>query len=170
MELKLSPWELADEESALMANQIMQLDGHSGFLLFWEDEMDWSDWVQRNNDSALGINVFPGFVPGIQMKATLDGKLVGRVSIRFSLNERLWLDGGHIGYYLLPRHRGQGLGKEVLRQSLQIAKANNLAKVLIICAESNLPSRGVAESQGGVLERVEALADGERVARYWIEI
>ena len=76
-------------------------------------------------------------------------ELVGRVSIRHELNE--WLEdvGGHIGYGVCPSHRNKGYGKQLLIQSLPIAKKIGLDRVLVTCDESNIGSKKIIENAGG---------------------
>ena len=77
--------------------------------------------------------------------------------------------GGHIGYGVLPRHRRQGYATEILRQSLIIARAAGVDRVLVTCDEDNVGSRAVIESSGGVLDSI-VTVDGKRpVLRFWID-
>lgn len=127
--------------------------------------------MQRNNDAALGRNLaLRAGVPATQLKAVVDRRIVGRVSVRFELSELLFRIGGHIGYYLLPQFRGRGYGTEMLRQSLIIARSRGVGPVLIICDDENAPSAAVAERCGGVLEAVVPQGEGESaIRRYWIQ-
>ena len=72
----------------------------------------------------------------------------------------LWF-GGHIGYHVVPRHRGRGHATQMLAQAKPACQALGLTELLITCGEDNIGSRRVIEANGGVLERI---VDGE--ARY----
>lgn len=169
MSLRLSPFTIDDECAAIEAHEQMVVDGHRGFLLFWEETASWREWVQANNDAALGRNLAPRWVAATQLKAVVDGEIVGRVSIRFELNDHLFHYGGHVGYYVVPNQRGQGYAREMLRQSLVIARSRGVGRVLIICDDVNEASARVAQSCGGVLEAVVPDEDGTLIRRYWID-
>lgn len=95
--------------------------------------------------------------------AFVDGELVGRTSIRHTLNDFLLNVGGHIGYGVRPAHRRRGHATEILLQSLAITQRLGIKANLVTCDDQNVGSRTVIEQAGGVLEDVR---DGMR--RYWI--
>jgi predicted acetyltransferase len=70
---------------------------------------------------------------------------------------------------LRPLHRRRGYATEILRQSLVIARAAGVDRVLLICDQDNAGSRAVIEACGGVLDSV-VTVDGEPpVLRFWID-
>jgi predicted acetyltransferase len=98
------------------------------------------------------------------------GELVGRSSIRHGLTEFLEREGGHIGYGVLPAYRRRGHATEILRQSLVIARAIGVDRVLAACDDTNIGSIAVIEACGGRLDNVvESAAGGTRLRRYWID-
>ena len=110
-----------------------------------------------------------GRVPATFLVADVGGEIVGRSSIRFALNEVLAREGGHIGYAVLPWHRRRGYATEILRQSLVIARAHGVGRVLVICDEDNAGSRVVIETCGGRLESVIETSPHEPPKRrYWV--
>ncbi len=102
--------------------------------------------------------------------AEVDGRIVGRSSIRHRLNDLLAHEGGHIGYCVLPDHRRRGFATDILRQSLSIARAAGVDRVLVACDDDNEASRVIIERCGGVLEDVVQSRDDVPVPvrRYWI--
>jgi predicted acetyltransferase len=107
-------------------------------------------------------------VPGTFLVADVDGKLVGRVSVRHRLNGFLANFGGHIGYAVRPRYRGRGYAGEILCQSLIVARAEGVERALLTCDDENVASIVVIERHGGVLEDVRIDPDGVPRRRYWI--
>jgi predicted acetyltransferase len=112
----------------------------------------------------------------VQLVADVEGELVGRVSVRFELSGTLLTTGGHIGYAVVPAHRNKGYATEILRQALVLIRADGVDRVLMTCDDSNIASRRVIESCGGVFESVVPLEVGQSlfhdsdqvIRRYWI--
>jgi predicted acetyltransferase len=120
---------------------------------------DFDGYVQR----VLGEREYWG-VP-VSTLWYVDGvTYLGTVIIRHRLTPELARRGGHIGYHVAPRHRRQGHATAMLAAAVAHCRGRlGLSRVLVTCAESNLGSRQVIESNGGALENV---LDGE--CRYWI--
>jgi predicted acetyltransferase len=110
-----------------------------------------------------------GYVPATFLIADVDRALAGRVSIRHGLNEFLTNEGGHIGYAVRPRYRRRGYATEILRQSLIVARAEGVDRVLVTCDDDNAASATIIERLGGVLEDVRDASDGIPKRRYWID-
>jgi predicted acetyltransferase len=78
---------------------------------------------------------------------------------------------GHIGYTVRPSERNHGYAKGMLRLCLDAKRADRkftLGKVLITCEKSNLASRSVILSCGGVYEGDMETRGGITLERYWI--
>lgn len=101
--------------------------------------------------------------------ADVDGVIVGRTSIRHELNAYLLREGGHIGFGVLPAHRGRGYATEILRQSLVVAHAVGIDRVLVTCDEDNAASIATIERCGGELEGVVPTEHGPPKRRYWVD-
>jgi predicted acetyltransferase len=76
---------------------------------------------------------------------------------------------GHIGYGVLAEHRRRGYATEMLRQSLVVARAVGVDRVLVTCDHDNVGSATVIERCGGVLHSVIDCEDGVPKRRYWID-
>jgi len=112
MSLRLRPFGLGDEQEALAAHRALHEDGFT-FLLGYTAGMAWPDWILDVERTRTGVDIPPDRVRAAFLAAEVDGALVGRVSVRFELNEYLAREGGHVGYGVLPAHRRQGYATEV---------------------------------------------------------
>src|SRR4030095_9707363 len=82
-------------------------------------------------------------------------RIVGRVSIRHSLNAFLERVGGHIGYVVVPEFRRRGYATTILRLCVQIARGELGSKrILVTCDDDNIGSIRTIERNGGILENV----------------
>ncbi|MHB8379124.1 MAG: GNAT family N-acetyltransferase [Acidimicrobiales bacterium] len=176
MALRLRPYGQGDQSAALAAHEALLADDFH-FLLGWEATMSWTDFLHALDEQRRGVNLAENRVRAVQLVAEADGELVGRVSVRFELNEYLATTGGHIGYAVVPAHRKKGFATEMLRQSLVVIRAEGVDRVLMTCLDGNIGSRRVIESCGGKFESVVPLEegqtlcvdDGKGVRRYWID-
>jgi predicted acetyltransferase len=166
----LRPPSIEDESALRLAHSELAQEGHDGFLLnnFSDDYRNFAAFVQSVSDYWVGKNLSEGHVPSTFLIAEVAGEIVGRVSIRHTLNEFLFNFGGHIGYMVRPEFRRRGYASEMLRQALLVAKELGIEKVLITCNDDNLGSIKVVEGHGGELEN-KIDEDGGLLRRYWIQ-
>jgi predicted acetyltransferase len=96
---------------------------------------------------------------------------IGRVGIRYGLNEGLRLWGGHIGYEIRPSLWRRGFGRQALALGISHAHAHGLGRLLLTCADDNAGSARIIESHRGVLEGKgpHPLHPDMLTRRYWIE-
>jgi len=122
--------------------------------------------AERERGESLPAN----HVPSTFLFAFAGTRIVGRVTIRHSLNPYLERSGGHIGYVVVPEYRRQGYATAILRQSLQIARQElGLKRVLVTCDDDNVGSIKTIEKNGGVLESIVTGPDDYKpTRRYWI--
>ena len=93
---------------------------------------------------------------------------VGAINIRHYLNERLLLDGGHIGDGVRPSERRKGYATEMIRQALPICRKLGIDKVLMVCYKDNIGSQQYIIRNGGILENEIPSDNGKIDQRYWI--
>lgn len=81
-----------------------------------------------------------------------NGNIVGSGSVRLDPenNPNLSLTGGHIGYGVMPSKRRQGYGAMFLHLLLKESQKFGLKDVMVTCAEDNLGSAGVIETNFGL--------------------
>jgi predicted acetyltransferase/ubiquinone/menaquinone biosynthesis C-methylase UbiE len=100
-----------------------------------------------------------------------DGKVLGMISFRHSLNEYLAEYGGHVGYSVRPSERRKGYAGRMLAMCLERCIRFGLEKVLITCMAGNEASRKTILRAGGIYERTTRLEqENVDMERYWITL
>lgn len=94
---------------------------------------------------------------------------VGAVNIRHYLNDRLLLDGGHIGDGVIPSQRNKGIATQMIGLALEECRKLGIDRVLMVCDKDNIASAKTIQKNGGVLEN-EPVVDGIVQQRYWITL
>jgi predicted acetyltransferase len=164
MGLILRELEIRDEQEAIAAHREFP---DWEFLLSYKPNMNWGQYVEYFRKLRLGEDLPKGLVPATFFIAEVDGKLIGRSSIRHTLNRFLLNYGGHIGYGVRPEFRRRGHATEILRQSLTYIRGLRVDDVLITCHDENIGSATVIERCGGELENTVEF-EGQLLRRYWI--
>ena len=100
---------------------------------------------------------------------TVSNRFIGVVNIRHFLNERLLLNGGHIGDGVRPSQRRKGIATKMIHLALQECRKLGIKRVLMVCAKENIGSAKSIRNNGGVLEN-EIEVDGVVEQRYWIDL
>jgi predicted acetyltransferase len=169
--IQLRRLEPQDEKSFLLAWRTPWPEPRFPFVSGYEEGMDFADFLGQLDRFEQGIGLAPGRVPDTFLFGFLGDRLVGRLSIRHSLNDFLFRIGGHIGYGVLPEFRGRGIATSMLKQSLPVARSLGLSRVLLTCDDTNLASARVIEACGGRFEnKVLDEASGLERRRYWIAV
>lgn len=139
------------------------------FLLLWEPGLEWSNYLDILDAVRDLARVPEGLVRSDFHLAEVGSELVGRVSVRFALNDYLAAEGGHIGYGVRPAFRRRGYATEILRQAIGLARTEGVERILIVCDDDNVGSIRVIERNGGVLESVVTPpVGGAPIRHYWI--
>ena len=167
-DLRLRPVRVEDEAEVRSAHEAFLAEDFY-FALDLDPERPFADWVSALDQHSRGLDVRPDRVPASFLLAEVDGTVVGRTSIRHDLNDFLRREGGHIGYGVLPQFRRRGYATEILRQSLVIARAHGVDRVLVTCDDDNPGSIAVIEANGGQLDPQEPLLGDPPKRRYWID-
>ena len=146
-----------------------ELHLHGASLL---ETMDYDSWLSIMERSKREETAPFDWVAATELFALRksDGRLVGMINIRHSLNDFLRSYGGHIGYGVRPSERRKGYATQMLALGLAYAKEIGLKRVMVSCNKSNVASAKTIIGAGGVLEREFLHDDGEVVQIYWIAL
>jgi predicted acetyltransferase len=167
MELVLRAFAHDDETECQMAHEELAAEGFD-FLWGYEPSMTWDDYLSMVADYAAGRNVPDDRVASALLLADVEGEVVGRISVRYALNDFLFARGGHIGYAVRPAFRRRGYATQILTRGLDIAHEHGIDPVLVTCNDVNVASAAVIERVGGVYDSMFVDDDGSRIRRYWI--
>lgn len=165
--MELRGLRLEDEAEARSAHAELATEGFA-FLPFFEPGEPWVEYLGRIGGLSRGEGLGSRFVPWTDLYGVVDGVVVGRVSVRHRLNERLAQVGGHIGYGVRRAYRRRGYATELLRAGLVITRGLGIDPALVTCDDDNLGSATVIERCGGVLEDVRSVPGGSLKRRYWV--
>jgi predicted acetyltransferase len=135
---------------------------------------------EKTADFEAYVNELLGFSNGLGLPGSYvpystfwlvdaHNRVLGLVSIRHRLNERLRQEGGHIGYTIRPSERGKGHATRLLALALAEAKSLGIERALLTCDKTNLASRRVILANGGVLSG-ESVVNGKEKFIFWIEV
>lgn len=139
------------------------------FAFGFDGASAFSDYVKQLEEHSRGVGVPDNFVPNTFFVGIVDGVVVGRLSLRHTLNDFLARFGGHIGYGVVPSQRRRGYATEMLRQAIPSCASLGIERALISCDEHNVASRKVIEACGGIFERIVDCQDsGIPKRRYWL--
>ncbi|MBI5457040.1 GNAT family N-acetyltransferase [Candidatus Kaiserbacteria bacterium] len=134
-------------------------------------ERDFPQFIKELNEHSLGLHMPEGYVPETMYWLIDGGEYIGQINIRHELNEHLRQIGGHIGYDIRSSKRNKGYGTAQLQLMLPKAKEMGLTRVLITCDVTNIGSRKIIESAGGVLENQAPNPDtGIDKLRFWVSL
>lgn len=162
---------IQDESVFLEGMKEWSEEDRSWYTFEWKPTISFKDHLIRLEKNYRGEDLESGRVSSSMLYGFVDGVIVGRVSIRHSLNDFMKVYGGHIGYAVAEKFRKNGYATEIMRQTLPICKSLGLSKVLVTCDDKNIPSIKIIEKFGGKLEETIWDVNHKRFTRrYWINI
>ena len=160
-----------DEIAFLDGLQEWQGEDPIWYSFIWKPGMLFKEMLEALKKESMGIDLPAGRVPHTMLYGFLDGKIIGRLSLRHTLNDYLRRRGGHIGYAVAKRFRQKGYATEMVSQGLGFCKSLGIHEVMVTCADENTPSWKIIERFGGKLQdKVWDEEDEEMIRRYWISI
>ena len=83
---------------------------HGGVGSTWKRAKNYEDWLKIVEQQEDAANLPAGWVPAIKFLSFDEtGLPLGFLALRLSLNDKLFVEGGHIGYSIRPSQRRKGL-------------------------------------------------------------
>ncbi len=135
-----------------------------------ERSTSFEEWLKACDENEHKERITKERVPATQYLAVRqsDGRLVGMISVRHSLNEFLKLVGGYIGYSVRKSERRKEYASQMLRLALFRCKELGIKHVLITCESTNTASAGVIKANGGIFEKQVVTEEFGKLDHYWI--
>ena len=162
MELRLMPPDISHEEemkayaTAFAQNGEKTIHGSNGLNRI-EKYQDWLDHIKKNRkDRVNGRFTSETFL----VQRVVDGKIIGIVDVRHTLNDDE-IQYGHVGGSILPGERGKGYGTEMTRLGIQKAIEFGNDKVYMSCDSTNAASKKMIENNGLVFVYEYVFGEGE---------
>ncbi len=161
------------DQVRLYREEFLAADSHmdgAGPLRRYPDPRDWLAVVRAYADPA---GVPEGRVQASQFLCLreTDGRLLGMIQLRHTLNEYLRLYAGHIGYSVRPSERRKGVAAWMLGALLPYCRELGLTRVMISCEPRNEASRRTILSNGGVYDKtVRVPEEAIELEQYWITL
>jgi predicted acetyltransferase len=160
-----------DEQSFLRGVEYWRGEEIDWYTFDWKEGMSHADHLERLRKNKLGLDLKAGIVPSSMLYALVGSEIVGRMNIRHELNDYLARRGGHIGYAVAPKFRGNGYATEIMKQTFPVLQSLGLEKILVTCSDSNTPSWKIIERFSGVLEsKLFDENSKEIIRRYWMKV
>ena len=129
---------------------------------------DYTEWCRTIDANTKEETVNPNWVITDTFFAVDDGRIVGIIDFRHTLNDFL-KDLGHCGYSVRPSERRKGFATEMLRQLLEVAQKTGMNELYLSVERKNEPSVKTIIRNGGVYERSFEI-DGEQADIYRIAL
>lgn len=146
------------------------MDGCS-MLEDFENPLEWLAWLDRLAGEQPAGSKYVSATEMVYIRES-DGRIVGMIDIRHTLNDYLRAYGGNIGYSVHPDERRKGYASAMLRKALPYCREKlGLKKVMISCLTTNEASRRTILSNGGLYDStVHEPAENEDIERYYITL
>lgn len=117
---------------------------------------DYKRWLITNDLQSQKTEIEDGWkVPQSVFWLYVDKKPVGFGKVRHFLTEKLLLEGGTLGYAIIPEERNKGYGTVLLRELLIESNRLKIDKVLLTIRNNNIPSIKVALANGGEIKKTD---------------
>ena len=127
---------------------------------------DFTEWVEKIHSNAIDGDEQWG--KSLRYLCFDESTLVGLLSIRYNLPERLTEIYGDIGYGVRPSERNKGYASEMVRYALAVCKEQGMNQVILGCFKDNLASASTIRKNGGILLRENDNYQAGRISQYYL--
>lgn len=161
--------ELTKQDEAAFKKAIEQTPSDPNFAHYYDKGITFDKYLYILSSVKLGYELPPGHVPAVILYGFVGNTIVGRLTLRFDLNEEMINTAGHIGVVVVPDYRKKGYATEIMKQGLAIAKKADMPRILLTCSDTAEVPRKLIEKCGGALENTymdPVAKDLKR--RYWV--
>jgi predicted acetyltransferase len=141
---------------------------NSGILRKMNPER-FEEMVQAIHEIEIG-NGERGVQESVYFLVNEKDRILGAVTIRHSLTERMFNTEGHIGAGIRPSARRKGYATKILELALDKMRALDIPNALVTCNEDNIGSEKAIIKNGGVRDDDFLESHGNTVKRYWITL
>ena len=114
---------------------------------------NYKSWLLENENYSKSIGLQDWMVPQTTFWLFCDEIPVGIGRIRHYLNENLKKDGGHIGYAISSKYRGNGYGNKILELLIKECSKMKIIEIHIGANKENERSNKIIVHNGGELCR-----------------
>lgn len=115
------------------------------------DHQDFNAMLARIESFRQGQNLPEGYAASTTYWLIDNDELIGVSNLRHDLTPQIERAGGHIGLSIRPSYRGKGLGKLLLRLTLEQAQIMGIKEAHIHCEATNPASAAMIIANGGKL-------------------
>lgn len=162
--------ELNKNDEAAFNKAIEQTPSDPNFAHYYDKGISFDRYLYILNSVKLGFELPPDHVPATILYGFQDGNIVGRLTLRYNLNEEMQNTVGHIGVIVIPDYRKQGFATQMMKQGLEIAQRADMPRILLTCSDDAETPRKLIEKCGGVLENTYMdQAEKKLKRRYWVD-
>lgn len=117
---------------------------------------EFQKWLYAADDNSKQESIIDGWkVPQTTYWCLQGDKPVGCGKVRHFMTSSLLVEGGNVGYAIVPEARNKGLGKQFLALLLKESKKLGIEDVLLTIKQENKASVRVALANGGVIDKTE---------------
>ena len=127
---------------------------------------DYNVWVEKIHRNAIVGDLEWG--KSLLYLCFEKQKLVGLLSIRYSLPRELSKKYGDIGYGVRPSERNKGYATTMLKYALSICKDKGLKEVILGCYKDNEASSTVIKKNGGILFAEDDSYKKGKISQYYL--
>lgn len=152
---QLTVRDLTIQDEKAFQKALQQTDATDpNFAHYYTKGMRFEQYLYVLNSVKLGFELPKDHVPANIVYGFVGDSIVGRLTLRYNLNEEMVNTAGHVGIVVVPEFRKRGYGTAMMKQGLEIAKRADMPRILLTCDDGNESQTKLIEKCGGKLENV----------------